>query len=91
MAWETALSRSDLFNLTWGEIDLREGIIELRNGRAKTGKPQAVMDELGFDRETIAKVSNVPQRTVSDIANWKGCWASTREFNELRETYRLYL
>jgi hypothetical protein len=49
------------------------------------------MDELGFDRETIAKVSRVPQRTVSDIANWKGCWASTGEFNELRETYRFYL
>jgi len=31
-----------LFRLTWSEIDLREGIIELRNGRAKTGKPQAV-------------------------------------------------
>ncbi len=42
MAWETALSRSDLFRLTWSEIDLREGIIELRNGRSKTGKPQAV-------------------------------------------------
>jgi len=41
-AWETALSRSDLFGLTWKEIDLREGIIELANGRAKTGKPQAV-------------------------------------------------
>jgi len=50
-----------------------------------------VMDELGFDRETIAKISNLPQRTVSDIANWKGCWASTGEFNEVRETYRLYL
>ncbi len=50
-----------------------------------------VMDELGFDRETIARLSNVPQRTVSDIANWKGCWASTGEFNELRETYRFYL
>jgi hypothetical protein len=49
------------------------------------------MDELGFDRETIARVSNVPQRTVSDIANWKGCWASTGEFNELWETYRFYL
>jgi hypothetical protein len=57
----------------------------------KIGVLVQVMDELGFDRETIAKVSNVPQRTVSDIANWKGCWASTREFNELRETYRLYL
>ena len=50
-----------------------------------------VMVELGFDREIIATISNVPQRTVSDIANWKGCWASTGEFNEVRETYRLYL
>ena len=50
-----------------------------------------VMDELGFDQETIAKVSGVPQRTVSDIANRKGCWAATGEFNELRESYRLYL
>jgi integrase len=41
-AWETALSRSDLFRLTWSEIDLKEGIIELKNGRAKTGKPQAL-------------------------------------------------
>jgi hypothetical protein len=23
------------------------------------------MDELGFDRETVARVSNVPQRTVA--------------------------
>ena len=50
-----------------------------------------VMDELGFDRETIAKLSKVPQRTVSDIVNWRGYWASTREFNELRESYRFYL
>jgi hypothetical protein len=50
-----------------------------------------VMDELGFDREIIAKVSKVPQRTVSDIVNWKGYWAATREFNELRESYRFYL
>ena len=42
MAWETALSRSDLFRLTWSEIDTRKGIIELKDGRAKTGKPQAV-------------------------------------------------
>ena len=42
MAWETALSRSDLFRLTRSEIDVREGIIELKAGRAKTGKPQAV-------------------------------------------------
>jgi integrase len=40
--WETALSRSDLFRLTWNEIDQKEGIIELKAGRAKTGKPQAI-------------------------------------------------
>ena len=49
------------------------------------------MDELGFDRETIQKVTGVPQRTVSDIINGKGCWTFTGEFNELRESYRLYL
>ena len=42
MAYETCLSRSDLFRLTWNEIDLKEGIIELRNGRGKTGAPQAI-------------------------------------------------
>ena len=50
-----------------------------------------VMDELGFDRETIVKVSKVPQRTVSDIVNRKGYWGSTGEYNELRESYRFYL
>ncbi len=45
-----------------------------------------VMDELGFDRDTIGKVTRVPQRTVSDIANWQSCWGSTGEFNELRES-----
>jgi hypothetical protein len=50
-----------------------------------------VMDELGFDREIIARVSKVPQRTVSDIVNSKGYWASTGDFNELRESYRIYL
>ena len=50
-----------------------------------------VMDELGFDREIIAKVTRVPQRTVSDIINGKGCWTFTGEFNERRELYRLYL
>ncbi len=42
MSWETALSRSDLFRLTWSEIDTKEGIIELKNGRGKTDKAQAV-------------------------------------------------
>jgi integrase len=41
-SWETSLSRSDLFNLTWNEIDLAESIIELKYGRAKTGKPQVI-------------------------------------------------
>jgi integrase len=42
MGWETALSRSDVMHLTWSEIDLKEEIIELKNGRAKTGKSQAM-------------------------------------------------
>jgi hypothetical protein len=50
-----------------------------------------VMDELGFDQETITQVTGVPRRTVSDIANRKGYWAATGEVNELRETYRLHL
>jgi len=50
-----------------------------------------VMDELGFDRETIGKVFRVPQRTVSDIINGKGCWTFTGEFNKVRELYTLYL
>jgi len=42
-----------------------------------------VMDELGFDREIIAKISKVLQRTVSDIANRRGFWASsTGEFKQ---------
>ena len=50
-----------------------------------------VMDELGFDREIIGKVTKIPQRTISDIVNWRGCWARPGELNELRESYRLYL
>ena len=38
-SWETSLSRSDLFHLRWDEIDLSESIIELKDGRAKTGRP----------------------------------------------------
>jgi integrase len=41
-SWETSLSRSDLFNLTWSEIDIEGSIIELKNGRAKTGKAQFI-------------------------------------------------
>jgi len=44
-----------------------------------------VMNELGFDRETIAKVSRVPQRTVSDIIYGKGCRISWSEaFTDFR-------
>ena len=50
-----------------------------------------VMHELGFDQEIIARVSSVPQRTVSDIANCRGCSASTGAFNEVQESYRFYL
>ena len=50
-----------------------------------------VMDELGFDQEFIGKVTGVPLRTINDIANRRGYWAYTGEFNELRESYRLYL
>jgi hypothetical protein len=42
MAWETCLSRKDLFALTWEEINLKEEIIELKNARAKTGAEQAI-------------------------------------------------
>ncbi|MEO6164448.1 MAG: hypothetical protein ABIP88_09945 [Candidatus Binatia bacterium] len=50
-----------------------------------------VMDEMGFDQETIGKVTGVPLRTINDIANRRGCWAYTAEFNELRESCRLHL
>jgi integrase len=42
MRWQTTLSRSDLCHLAWSEIDTNEGIIELKAGRGKTGKPQAI-------------------------------------------------
>ena len=48
------------------------------------------MDELGLDQETVAKVTGVPLRTINDIANRRGYWAYTAEFNELRELYRVY-
>ena len=38
-----------------------------RRTDTKTAILIQVMDELGFDQETIAKVSKVPQRTVSDV------------------------
>ena len=50
-----------------------------------------VMDELGFDQETIAKVTGVPLRTINHIANRRGYWAYTAEFNELRELYGVHL
>ena len=50
-----------------------------------------VMADLGFDHETIGKVTGVPLRTINDIANRRGYWAYTAEFNELRESYRLHL
>src|SRR6266481_2713440 len=49
------------------------------------------MDELGFDRENRREGFERAPTDGSDIANWKGCRASTGEFNELRETYRFYL
>ena len=50
-----------------------------------------VMADMGFDDETIAKVTAVPLRTINDIANRRGYRANTAEFNELRESYRLHL
>ena len=68
-SWETSLSRSDLFNLTWSEIDLAESIIELKHGRAKTGKPQiipiytpelkALISELQAERRKTPNVGNL--------------------------------
>ena len=57
----------------------------------KTAVLVQVMADLGFDQETIAKVTGVPLRTINDIANRRGYWAYTAEFNELRESYRLLL
>ena len=50
-----------------------------------------VMADVGFDHETIAKVTGVPLRTINDIANRRGYWAHRAEFNELRESYRVAL
>jgi hypothetical protein len=33
-----------------------------------------VMDELGFDQETIAKLTGVSLRTINDLANRRGYW-----------------
>jgi hypothetical protein len=49
------------------------------------------MADLGFDHETIGKVTGVLLRTINDIANRRGYWAYTAEFDELRESYRLHL
>ena len=66
MAWETALSRSDLFRLTWSEIDLKEEIIELKNGRAKTRKPQA-MPIFTKDLKTLLSELQAERRRVSNV------------------------
>ena len=36
-----------------------------------------VMNDLGLDHETIAKVTGVPLRTINNIANRRGYWAYT--------------
>ncbi len=69
LLWETSLSRSDLFHLRWDEIDLNESIIELKDGRAKTGKPQiipiytpelkALISELQAERRRTPNVGNL--------------------------------
>jgi integrase len=67
-SWETSLSRSDLFKLRWDEIDLKESMIELRNGRSKTGKPQAIpiySDEL---RSLIAELQ-AERRRLPNVDN----------------------
>ena len=33
-----------------------------------------LMDEPGFDQETIANVTAVPLRTINDITDRRGCW-----------------
>ena len=50
-----------------------------------------VMSDLGFDHETIGKVTGVPLRTINDLANRRGYWAYTAEFNELRDAYKIHL
>jgi hypothetical protein len=57
----------------------------------KVGVLAQVMDEIGFDQETIARVCGMPQRTVSDTVNRRGRWRTIGDYNELRETYRLLL
>jgi integrase len=66
MAWETALSRSDIFDLTWPEIDTARGIIELRDGRNKTEKPQAIPI---FTPELVALIAELQaeRRRVPNI------------------------
>jgi len=59
LGWETALSCFDLFQLAWSEIDLKEGIIELRDGRVKTHKPQAIPI---YTPELSALISELQQR-----------------------------
>jgi integrase len=78
MAWQTALSRSDLFHLTWSEIDTNEGIIELKAGRGKTGKPQAIpifspelqalISELHAERRRVLNVDGLVL-TIDGAAN----------------------
>jgi hypothetical protein len=80
-------ARPGVFGLRGGSQTRRKNKKRLMANRTDTKIAVLIQEmvELGFDRETIAKISNVPQRTVSDIVNWRGCWASTGEFNEVRE------
>ena len=50
-----------------------------------------VMADIGFDQDIIGRVTGVPLRTISDLANRRGYWSCTGNCNELRESYRLYL
>jgi integrase len=69
MAWETCLSRSDLLALTWEEIDLKEGLIALKEDRAKTGAEQAIpiftaelkdlLGELQAERRRLPNVDGI--------------------------------
>lgn len=68
-AWETCLTRGDLFRLTWDEVDMKRGIIELKGGRGKskaeqqipivTDELKALLAELRKDKSRITNVGGL--------------------------------